>query len=355
MAKLSKSQRNDIMNLIIQVFNDLDKTKENSKYYLDMFGKMSDDDFSRYFEELMLDPDGFLTLNVLPFHNEPRIEDMEKVAKKLDVVLEQKVAYPHISELSGDRKEIENSGHTITRYPVPVGYLHVKRLSQIVSKKTSYSTNDVTVRNALTNQITSESKIARSTDAESFALITLNANHILKELLGARADNKTKNANMLNLISRTGSVAQVDLDQLGDPRDNVSLNLVDIFFMGAGLKTDLVTDGLMLLNSYIQAGHESLKSLKKNFDEEGNLIKESADLTMYIMSEYEQYLDTNFMQEMVIALKSSDPDDQEHVRTIAHYHQKTINSLSERYPEIQIFGTMKEKINLFVERMNSIK
>ena len=75
-----------------------------------MFGKMSDDDFSRYFEELMLDPDGFLTLNVLPFHNEPRIEDMEKVAKKLDVVLEQKVAYPHISELSGDRKEIENSG-----------------------------------------------------------------------------------------------------------------------------------------------------------------------------------------------------------------------------------------------------
>ena len=83
MAKLSKSQRNDIMNLIIQVFNDLDKTKENSKYYLDMFGKMSDDDFSRYFEELMLDPDGFLTLNVLPFHNEPRIEDMEKVAKKM--------------------------------------------------------------------------------------------------------------------------------------------------------------------------------------------------------------------------------------------------------------------------------
>ena len=372
MKKIDAETRRYLKNLFAHFFQMIDKSEENTKYYISLIDSMNDSQLTSYIDRVLKDPDEFFTLNVLPFHNEPSIDELLEAAKFLNShrgdlgVLEQRVAYPHMihdTEITMDNTD-NSSKDTVklltnrvlmnhaptTKFEVPTGYLHIKRLSQIVSKKTSYSTKDTTVRNALTNQITSDSKIARNTDAESFALITLNANNILKELLGARADNRTKNATMLNIISRHGKVLQSELDAVGDPRDNVTRNLTDVFFTGAGLKTDLVTDGLLLLNTYIQAGQKSLETLKKNFDANGNLIKENFDENLQLLAEYDIYLNTKFLQDLVVQLKEdSDKETVEYVKEMQEYHYLTLNSLCESYPEVKEFDVMRSKVASFIE------
>ena len=379
MQTKSKVKRNELLGILQKFLNILDKTGENFKYYLNLINSMNDQQLEVWLDDMMKDPDKFFTLHVLPFHNEPSLDEIIECADILKTLgntlghIEQRVVYPHLnrygrverftednkeqlSKMSAEEQKQRVFHHTspTTRFPVPTGYLHIKRLSQIVSKKTSYSTKDTTIRNALTNQITSDSKIARNTDAESFALITLNANNILKEFLGARADNRTKNATMLNTISRTGFVTQVELDAKGDPRDNATLNLTDIFFTGAGLKTDLVTDNLLFLNTYIKSGAKSLEKLKKNFDSNGELIKEEGvDIRELALAEFSMYLDTKFLQELYLQLKDTDDENAvTHVKEISEYHYLTLNSVCEKYPDIEDFSTMRTKVAKFIELVN---
>jgi hypothetical protein len=59
---------------------------------------------------------------------------------------------------------------------------------------------------------------------------------------------------MYQLISRDGYFKLADLEGMDTVMDNVSLNTVDIFLTGAGLKTDLVEGSYILPSTKISKG-----------------------------------------------------------------------------------------------------
>ena len=132
---------------------------------------------------------------------------------------------------------------SVTKYEVPVGYLHIKRMQQILSKKNSTSI-DVSRRSAITKQVINEDKNARESDQETFGLVALGATDMLRELMGPRADDMVMKKEMYSEISRKGFVS---LNELTNNVENkTTLNTVDMYLCGMGIKTDLVTKGLAL-------------------------------------------------------------------------------------------------------------
>jgi hypothetical protein len=237
-------KRKKIEKLVLSVYSALDTTGENTKKMADTFKSMDDKAFAEFVNSIK-DRKAYFQLEVLPFKNEPKLDDINKALGILKVPAEEYVYYPH--EASKDGKPLR------TKVPVPVGYIHVRRLQQILSKKNSY-TADITKRNQLTGQVTGDSKIARLSDTETAALITMGANMAVKELLGPRADNKAKKVAMYQQISRDGYVTLQSLEGLDTVLDNTSLLTMDAYLLGAGLISDLINGSYILTSSKIKGG-----------------------------------------------------------------------------------------------------
>lgn len=99
-------------------------------------------------------------------------------------------------------------------------------------------------RSAFTGQVTGGDKNGRESDLENCMLVSLGMEKTLKELNGPRADDLVMKKEMLQNIASKGYV------QLGELTDNLenktTLNTINTFFLGMGLKTDLLTKGLKL-------------------------------------------------------------------------------------------------------------
>ena len=130
-----------------------------------------------------------------------------------------------------------------TSAEVPVGYVICKRHQQIVSKKNSLVDN-INVRNAKTGQVTANSKAARESDMEVYSLKAYGADNILKEILGARSDNMRAKNEMYEKINNEGYVSLEDLSN--NPEDKVTLNTINVMYLGAGIRTNLISKSLIL-------------------------------------------------------------------------------------------------------------
>lgn len=75
-------------------------------------------------------------------------------------------------------------------------------------------------------------------------LVSLGMTECLRELNGPRADDMVAKREMLSDISKQGYVKLNDLTY--DVNNKTTLNTVDAYFIGMGIKTDLVTKGNML-------------------------------------------------------------------------------------------------------------
>ena len=231
----NKSKRIKMESLIYDVFSALDPTNANTDKYKAMFKKMSDAEFENFFKRLFKDEDAYLILEVVDYERDVTIEGIEKAAKILGVPLFEKIAMP---SLNGDK-----NNPIVTKQPAPVGYLHIKRMQQVLSKKNSMST-DSDERSALTGQVIGHDKNARGSDVENFSLVTLGADNALKEFLGPRAHDPVMKAQMMSEISKKGYVSLSELTS--DVKNKTTLNTVDVFMTSMGIKTDLVTKGLAL-------------------------------------------------------------------------------------------------------------
>lgn len=231
----NKSKRIKMESLIYDVFSALDPTNANTDKYKAMFKKMSDAEFENFFKRLFKDEDSYLILEVVDYERDVTIEGIEKAAKILGVPLFEKIAMP---SLNGDK-----NNPIVTKQPAPVGYLHIKRMQQVLSKKNSMST-DADERSALTGQVIGHDKNARGSDVENFSLVTLGADNALREFLGPRADDPVMKAQMMSEISKKGYVSLAELTS--DVKNKTTLNTVDVFMTSMGIKTDLVTKGLAL-------------------------------------------------------------------------------------------------------------
>ena len=75
-------------------------------------------------------------------------------------------------------------------------------------------------------------------------LASLGMENTLRELNGPRADDLAMKNQMLHDIALNGYTRLEDMED--NPDNKTTLNTVNVFLLGMGLQSDLVTKGLML-------------------------------------------------------------------------------------------------------------
>lgn len=220
--------------LIYKFFTAVDKSRSNVNYYKNKFDSMSNTQFISYFKGFFEDENAYLTISVVDYEHNLTMEDIEAGAKVINVPLFEYVYLPHIT--------MDKSRVIVTKHPVPVGYILIKRPSQTIQKKNGISTN-ISQRSAMTNQITGKDKNGRSSDIENTMLISMGLTNTMKELNSARSDDSVMKEDMLRDIAMNGYTSLEDMTD--DVSNKTTLNTVDTFFISMGIKTDLVTKGLM--------------------------------------------------------------------------------------------------------------
>lgn len=221
-----------IKDLILGVVKRMDNKKGlNIKRYEDMFKLFEQNpDMFRNWDMLHDDSlDSCPVLFQLPFE-EVRMNQINDAAKFLGIELEDYIYYRH-HDPRGIRSKMK----------VPVGYVHIKRVQQILSKKNHYSF-DIDDRSLKTGDTKGESKVSGLSEPETYALMAINANKCLEELLGPRADNQEKKRQMYRQISRDGFSS---LDSLESSRSSsTTVNTINTYLLASGIRSDLITDTL---------------------------------------------------------------------------------------------------------------
>ena len=226
--------KSKMTSLIYKFFTAFDKSGTNTNKYKTMFEPMAPSAFKRWFNGFFMDEDAYLILDIVDYERTITYDDIERAAKVINVPLFEYVYLPHLTM----------DGNVVrTREKVPVGYIHIKRTQQTVAKKNGISTS-ADIRSPLTGQVTGADKNGRESDLENIMMVALGMENCLKELNGPRADDAVAKREMLSDIAKQGYVRFSDLTC--DVSNKATLNTVNVYFLGMGIKTDLVTKGNML-------------------------------------------------------------------------------------------------------------
>lgn len=137
---INANKRKLIEEKIYTVFNLLDKTGSNTERYRNLFKPMSNEQFDKFIKEFLKDDKRNFYLEVLPNKNCPRIKDCKEALEYLKVPCEEYLYYRHDNHKDNPIR---------TRYKVPILYINLRRLQQMLSKKNTY-TLDISKRNMKT-------------------------------------------------------------------------------------------------------------------------------------------------------------------------------------------------------------
>lgn len=224
-----KDRRKKFMDHLCHIMDLLDPTGANSKRYRDKFDKMTDTEFDTYIKRFLENDKANLYLEIVEYERDITIENIEKCAQYMKVPLFERVAMPY---LTNDPNNV-----IVTPEPVPVGYIHEKRMPQTLLKKSAGSTS-ISKRNPITGQVVGEDKNARNTDMETYGLLTMGAEKAAKEFLGPRADDTQAKVELYNSIAQNGFAS---LDELtDDPYYKTSLNTFNVYLLAQGIASNLV-------------------------------------------------------------------------------------------------------------------
>lgn len=240
MADSIKAFRKEVQDLIYNFMNLFDASGQNTEMWQEKFNALTDEQFVKEIKKVLDNPQAYFTVEITPFNKkqQPKFENYKKLAKLVDIELEEYVALPYLSENTGVGTPV------LTLTKVPVGMLHLKRLQQIVRKKNKVTTS-IEVRDQRKGQVVDEDKGGRMTDADMYALTAIGAFDVMKELYGPRADSIRAKEQFYKEI-RDGT-RQPRLSELNnDIADKVAINTLNNYIMGASLMSDLVSDSYML-------------------------------------------------------------------------------------------------------------
>lgn len=227
--------RKQIEKLIYETFDLLDPSGINTKRYKEFFGSMSDTEFTKFMKEFLNNPDENFTYDIIEFDNDIKMENAEAAASYLDIPLMETVYMPHLT--------MDKDNVVATKEKCLVGYINVKRTQQLLHKKNSLSTSSDKI-SPLTGQVIGDDKNSRVIDMEGSMLVALNCNMILKEFYGPRADDHTMKRQMNKQIADKGYVSIDELDSIST--NKVTLNTINTYLLGMGLKSDLVSGSYVL-------------------------------------------------------------------------------------------------------------
>jgi len=218
--------------MVLGTMSKIDKTRLNTDHWSKFFNSMNDKQFETWIKKFLKDDEENFYMELLPYKNEPLLTDLVDAGKFLGVELDEYVYLPF---------DGNNDDPIRTPTKCPVGYLNLRRLQQMLSKKNSYGL-DIDIRNQKTGQLTGDDKIARLTEAETYELTTFEANDSMRELIGCRADDSVARTQLYQQISQYGYCQLENVET--ELKNKTTLNTIDVFLIGAGIKSDLITEGL---------------------------------------------------------------------------------------------------------------
>jgi hypothetical protein len=229
MASL-REKRKRIEELVLETVRRIDNSKmDNFKRYEAMFKFMNDADFEKWASSMGKKLDDTIQMFQLPFE-EMKLSQIKDAAEYLKIPLEEYIWFRH-HDPEGIR----------TKMKVPVGFVHIKRVQQLLAKKNKYAL-DVEETELKTGQVKGESKVTSVTDPETFALTAINADAALREFLGPRADAQISKNQMYAQISQDGFATLEGLSK--DVSQSTTLNTIDTYLLASGIRSDLVTNSL---------------------------------------------------------------------------------------------------------------
>lgn len=223
-------QRLECERIIYKIMDILDPSERNKQFWIEEFSHMSDEQFKKYITghyPLYFQTGAF---------KEPSIKQITDALKEINVPLLESVYMPY--------KYKDSKGRPIKSKPCLVVYYHEKRMKQILTKKNSYSISANT-RDMKTGLLTGVDKNGKESDREFESLAVSGLMKTAEELSRPRADSMDDKNLMNNIIKNLG---QVTLDELPeDIDDSLSKNMLNAYFLGAQLYTNIVEkDNYML-------------------------------------------------------------------------------------------------------------
>lgn len=226
-------KRQEVEEWIYTFLDKLDPTEQNSQFYKAKFAKMSDTAFLAFMKQHF--PIKFQTK---VFEVEPTMKQIADALKYINVPITEKMHIPF---------EYKNKdGVSVMSEDAVVIYSPVKKMKQFLSKKNSMSTN-INNRNMRDGLLLAVDKNGNTTDREMEALAVMGLDNTIKELSTYRADSMDAKNKFYSVINNKGMVMQNEVDV--ETPDSLARNALNVYFLGAGLNSNLINEGHMLYHT----------------------------------------------------------------------------------------------------------
>ena len=226
---ITPKKRKEIEELIYKVFDTVDPSHTNSDYYRQLLAGMSNDQFYEFMERRL--PFRFHTE---AFKIEPKMDAIVDAFKILDKPLFERLNLPYVYE--------DENGVPVQSQECMVIYIHIKRMKQMLSKKTNSSMN-TSKRDMRTGLLLQEDKGGKETDREFEALASYGLDYTTEEFRSVKADAMKASAEMATVIRNKGTVSEEDY--VVTKQDSLARNMLSVYLLGANIHSNLVDDNYM--------------------------------------------------------------------------------------------------------------
>ena len=226
MATITPEKRKQCEELIYKTFSTIDPSGANTEYYQKLFSGMSDAQFTKLISGRLP-----FRYHVAPFDNEPKMPDILNAFKVLKKPLLEKVNLPYLS------KDI--SGKPIQSQECLVGYLNIKRLKQMLTKKNN-TAMEISNRDMKTGKLLGHDKGGLESNKEFEGALALGLENITIEYSRIKAASMKAKAEAYNTINVKGEVSLADIDS--DKTDSIAKNTMNVYLIGANLHSNLIDE-----------------------------------------------------------------------------------------------------------------
>ena len=225
MPVIDKQTRQKCEKVIYDAFNALDPTGANTQYYQELFSNMSDVEFTRLISKRL--PFRF---HVAPFKNEPTMNNIfDCFNKVLHKPLIEKVKLPYLAANS--------DGEPVESKECLVGYLNIKRLKQMMAKKTNTAI-EINKRDRKTGRLLGQDKGGIESDKEFEGAMALGLENTAIEYARVKAAAMKAKTEAYKTINVKGEVSFEDIDP--EPTDSLAKNTMNVYLIGANLHSNLI-------------------------------------------------------------------------------------------------------------------
>ena len=223
---ISPAKRKECEALIYKTFSAMDPTGANTEYYQNLFSGMSDAQFYKLISGRLP-----FRYHVSPFVNEPKMSNIIDAFKVLNKPLLEKVKLPYLAK--------NKDGEPVESKECIVGYLNIKRLKQMLTKKNN-NAMEINNRDMKTGRLLGHDKGGIESNKEFEGALAMGLESITIEYSRIKAAAMKAKAEAYNNINVKGEVSLADIES--DKNDSIAKNTMNVYLIGANLHSNLIDE-----------------------------------------------------------------------------------------------------------------